>query len=180
MSISAISRRYATALVKMGAEESRVEEYGAELARVEGLFASQDLLRLVLESPTFATDKKSAILNDLTAAMSLSEGMKHFLGLLLEKDRIRYLPQISSDYRSLADELSGILRARVTAAVEPDQAQQSGIKKGLEAQTGKKIELKMEVDPELIGGLKVEIGGKVFDGSVRTQLNRIEDTLKKG
>jgi len=112
--------------------------------------------------------------------LELSEGMRAFLGLLLEKDRLQYLAQIERDYSRLADEMAGIIRAAVTASRELDAKQQQAIKAGLEQQTGKQVELSVAVDDELIGGLQVEIGGRLFDGSLKTQLKRIEDTLKKG
>ncbi|HEY7745301.1 MAG TPA: ATP synthase F1 subunit delta [Desulfuromonadales bacterium] len=180
MSSSAISRRYAKALVDLGAEQKMVERYGDELARVSSAFAAESALRLILESPTFPAEKKTAILVDLTEKLQLSGGMKSFLGLLLAKDRIQYLAQIEGNYRQLADELSGILRARIISAAELDAGQCATIRASLEKQSGKKVELKVDIEPSLIGGVQVEIGGKVFDGSVKTQLKRIEDTLKKG
>lgn len=180
MSSSAISRRYAKALVDLGAERKMVEKYGDELAGVCSAFVAQSALRLILESPTFPNEKKKAILADLSEKLGLSDGMKNFLGLLLEKDRIQYLPQIEGNYRRFADELSGTLRARVVSAAELNTSQCATIRAGLEKQSGKKVEVKIEMEPSLIGGIQVEIGGKVFDGSVKTQLKRIEDTLKKG
>jgi F-type H+-transporting ATPase subunit delta len=179
LSISAISRRYARALVELGAERKMVDQYGDELGKVNSAF-TKGPLRLLMDSPTFAPERKAGILSDLSGALGLSEGMKNFLGLLLEKDRLRYLPQIESDYRSFADELSGVLRATVAAASEISEQHRESIKASLEKQTGKRVELTTKVDPSLIGGIQVEIGGKVFDGSLKTQLKRIEDTLKKG
>jgi len=167
-------------LVDLGAEQKMVERYGDELARVSSAFAAESALRLILESPTFQAEKKTAILVDLTEKLQLSGGMKSFLGLLLAKDRIQYLAQIEGNYRQLADELSGILRARIISAAELDAGQCATIRSGLENQSGKKVELKVDIEPSLIGGVQVEIGGKVFDGSIKTQLKRIEDTLKKG
>lgn len=180
MSISAISRRYAKALVDLGDERKMVERYGEELGRFNSTLAAETSLRIMMQSPTFPPAKKEALLADLAKALDLSPGVRNFLGLLLEKDRLQYLPQIDADYRRLADELSGLLRARVVAAAELGEVQRQAIRAGLEQQTGKKIELKTQVDPSLIGGLQVEIGGRVFDGTVRTQLKRIEETLKKG
>ncbi len=180
MSISAISRRYAKALVELGAEQKMVERYGEELAAVSSLLDREELLRLILESPSFPQEKKSAILKDVIGSMKVSEGMRNFLGLLLAKDRLSHLPQIEAKYRALADERSGVLRARLSSAAELDPEQSRAIQKDLEKQTGKKVKLTVDIDPALIGGLKAEFGGKVFDGSIQTQLKRIEDTLKKG
>jgi len=180
LSISAISRRYAKALVALGAEAKMVEQFGEELTRVASVFAEEDLLRLMMESPTFPLVKKTAILNEVTDTMKLSGGIKNFLGLLLEKDRLKYLSQIEGDYRKLADEMSGVLRARLKAASKLNNEQSAAIASALEKQTGKKIDITVEVDPSLIGGLQAEIAGQLFDGSIKTQLQRIEDTLKKG
>jgi len=180
LSASALTRRYAKALVELAVEQQAVDRYGEELATVNAVLAREGLLRQLLESPTLALEKKAAMLNDLAAALELSPRMSDFLGLVLSKGRIGYLPQIEDAYRRLADELSGVLRARITAAVELDAAQQQAIGASLEKQTGKKVALNVKVDPQLIGGVQAEIGGRLFDGSVRTQLQRIEESLTKG
>lgn len=180
MSISAVSKRYARALVEIGAEQEQIELYGQELDRLKTAFTTEKYLRLLLESPTFPLQKKSAILEELVNYLQLSAAMKDFLGLLLEKDRLQYLTQIDQDFRKLADERSGVLRGTIHSAVALGNDQLGAIRQSLETQTGKKVELKVDIKPELIGGIQVEIGGKLFDGSLTTQLQRIEDTLKKG
>jgi len=180
LSASALPRRYAKALVELAVEQQAVDRYGEELATVNAVLDQETLLRQLLESPTLVMEKKAAMLSDLAAALELSTGMRDFLGLVLTKGRIDCLPQIEEFYRRLADDLSGVLRAQVTSAVELDAAQQQAIGAGLEKQTGKKVALNVKVDPRLIGGVQAEIGGRLFDGSVRTQLQRIEESLTKG
>lgn len=180
MSVTALTRRYAKALVELGVENKAVDSYGEELARVQAVFADEKLLTQFLDSPTLELDKKAAMLADVASALKLSEEMTKFLGLLLSKDRLRYLAQIEEMYRSLADELSGTLRARIVAAEALTDAQQQEIGSSLEKQTGKKVALTVNVDPALIGGVQTEIGGRLFDGSVKTQLKRIEESLTKG
>ncbi len=180
MSASALTRRYAKALVELAVEQQAVDRYGEELATISAVLDQEELLRQLLESPTLAMDRKAAMLADLTGALGLSEGMCKFLGLLLSKDRLVYLAQIEETYRRLADELSGVLRAHITAAVELDGEQQQAIGACLEKQTGKKVALSVSVDSRLLGGVRAEIGGRLFDGSVRTQLQRIEESLTKG
>lgn len=180
MSTSAIAKRYAQALVELAVEQKLVEQYGTELGRVSALLAREDNLRSLMESPTVAIESKSAIMSDLGIKLELSDGIKKFVGLLTVKDRLKYVSQIFDNYTALADEISGVVRACVTSAVKMTKAQSDSIKDGLEKQTGKKIDLKTQVDSTLLGGMKAEVGGKVFDGSIKTQLKRIEDTLKKG
>ncbi len=180
MSVSALTRRYARALVELGVEQQSVEVFGRELAGVKDLLSRETLLRQLLDSPTLALDKKAAMLADLCKAMKLSEGTTKFLGLLLSKGRIGFLAQIEENYRRQADQLSGILSARITSASQLDNAQQQAIAASLEKQTGKKVAVTVSVDAGLIGGLQTEIGGRLFDGSVKTQLKRIEESLTKG
>jgi F-type H+-transporting ATPase subunit delta len=180
LSNSTISRRYAKALVNLGAEQKTVEQFGEELAQICSVLKGEERLLLILECPTFATEKKAVILSEIYDTMKLSTGIRNFLGLLLTKNRLRYLSEIEGDYRRFADELSGVVRAQITSAAELNRNQWLEIQSGLEKQTGKKVELKVQLDPSLIGGIQAEIGGKVFDGSIKTQLKRIEDTLKKG
>ena len=178
MSVSALSRRYAKALVELGVEQKAVESFGDELAQVKDILSREELLRQLLDSPTLALEKKQAMLADLSTVLELTEGMDKFLGLLLSKGRLCYLEQIESNYRSLADELAGIMSAKITAASELDDVQKQAIATLLEKQTGKQVVVSVEVDANLIGGLQAEIGGRLFDGSVKTQLKRIEESLK--
>lgn len=180
MSNSAISMRYAKALLNIASQQEKVEQYAEELAGVTSALKSEDLLRLLLDSPTFPLEKKTAIMTDIAELLKLSEGMKNFLGLLLEKGRIIYLPQIDVHYRKFADENSGVMRAKLTSASRLTKARTEAIQKGLEKQTGKQVVLSVKTDKSLIGGLQAEMGGKLFDGSVKTQLKRIAETLAKG
>jgi len=180
LSNSAISIRYAKALLNIASEENQVTQYSEELAGVAAVLKREDLLRLLLDSPTFPLAKKSAIMHDITDVLKLSDVMCKFLDLLLKKGRITYLPQIDINYRKISEELSGVVRANIKAANKLTKKRTDEIKQGLEKQTGMQVVLSIETDKSLIGGLQVEIGGKLFDGSVKTQLTRIADTLAKG
>ena len=180
MSVSALTRRYAKALVELGVEKKAVDTYGDELTSIKTVLAQEEQLRLLLDNPTLAQAKKVAMLADLCKALELSEVMVKFLGLLLDKGRIGYLGQIEENYRRLADDLSGILSAKITSASVLSDIQQQAIAASLEKQTGKQVAVTVEIDAGLIGGLQAEIGGRLFDGSVKTQLKRIEESLTKG
>jgi len=180
LSNSAISIRYAKALLNIASEEKQVEQYAEELVGIATILKNEDLLRLLLDSPTFPLEKKTAIMHDIAELLRLSDGMRNFLDLLLEKGRIIYLPEIDMNYRRFADDLSGVVRAKIKAANNLTKKRAEEIQKSLEKQTGKKVVLSVDTDKSLIGGLQAEMGGKLFDGSVKTQLKRIADTLAKG
>lgn len=180
MSVSAIARRYAKALVQLGAEEGAVERFHAELTSVESLFAANPALGALFANPAYGIEAKREILKDVNARLAASTTIGNFLLLLLERGRLAALPQIVASFSSLADDLSGVVRPAVTTAQPLDDAQVADIKAALEKNTGKKVALTVNVDPALIGGIVTKIGNTVFDGSVKTQLTRIEDTLQKG
>ncbi|WP_029914453.1 ATP synthase F1 subunit delta [Pelobacter seleniigenes] len=180
MSDSAIAIRYAKALLNIAEEQKLIERFSDEVGQLAELLKKEDLLRLLLDSPTFPLEKKLAIMRDIGDKLQLSAGLQNFLDLLLQKGRIIYLGDIARNYRRLADDRSGVLRATIKTAHELPEPKAEAIKTGLEQQIGKKIILSIERDEALIGGILAEMGGKIFDGSVKTQLKRIADTLAKG
>ncbi len=103
MSVSAISKRYARALVEIGTEQKKVEQFADELDGFLAAFSEEKNLRLVLSSPTFPFEKRSAILTEVAKKLKLSAPIRNFLGLLLEKGRLQVLPQIVAEYRRFAD-----------------------------------------------------------------------------
>jgi F-type H+-transporting ATPase subunit delta len=112
-------------------------------------------------------------------SLALSEDMSNFMHLLNHKGRLEYIKKIQEQYRLLADQASGLVRAQVFSArpLAPDM--QTRLILALEKRTLKKVEAEFAVSPELIGGLKVQIGGMLLDGSVAEQLRRMEESLKR-
>lgn len=180
MSTNAIAKRYAKALVQIGSEAGTVDGFNAELARFSSLISDSRELSAVFANPAYGIGDKKEILSALAARVELSPMVSNLMMLLLERGRLSALPQIAECYGTFADELAGVIRPTVTSGLPLDAAQIEQVRAALAQSTGKTVELKVEVDPSLIGGVVTKIGGKVFDGSVRTQLARIQDTLQKG
>ncbi len=180
MITNAIARRYAKALVQLGAEEKSVDRFQTELASLEAVLDASAELRSVIANPAYGIEAKRGIVRELAVKLSLSTTVANFMLLLLDKNRLDQLPQIVLSYGIFADELSGVVRPTLTTPLPLDAKQVEGIKNALAQVTGRKVLLKVEHDPTLIGGVVTKIGDKVFDGSVRTQLTMIQDTLQKG
>lgn len=180
MSANAIARRYAKALVQLAAEEGAVDSFHNELARVEALFSAHSELGSLLSNPAYGIETKLETLKEVADKLSLSVTIRNFLLLLQERNRMACLQSISACYSVLADELSGVVRPVITSALPLGDEQIAAIKAALEKSTGKTVSLTVEIDPALIGGVVTKIGDKVLDGSVKTQLTRIEDILQKG
>jgi F-type H+-transporting ATPase subunit delta len=166
--------------VQLATEEGGVEKFHAELTAVNSVLADNHNFWAILVSPAYRIEAKRGMLQDLIAMMDISMTVKSFLLLILEKNRLNYLPQIVESYGMFADELSGVIRPTITSAMPLDDAQVEGIKNALAKSTGKKVVVKVEVDSTLIGGVVTKIGDKAFDGSLKTQLSKIGDILQKG
>lgn len=180
MSTNAIANRYAKALVQIGSETGAVDQFNLQLNSFSTLLSESRELASVFGNPAYGIDSKREILKELVAKLQVSPMVSNLLMLLLERGRISVLPLIAESYGAFADELSGVIRPTVSSGLPLDAAQIEEIRTALAKSTGKKVELKVAVDPSLIGGVVTKIGGKIFDGSVRTQLARIQDILQKG
>ncbi|MDA3918858.1 MAG: ATP synthase F1 subunit delta [Deltaproteobacteria bacterium] len=176
----AVSRRYAKALILIGKEDGLAEQYNEELSAVAGLFDTQEGFEKALTNPLFNKNDRKKVLEAVLAALDLSVIMKSFLTLLFDKSRIGFLREISSYYKNLADELKGVVKASIVSATELSSDAVDKIKQALSKKTGKTIVLKIDQDIDLIGGVVTKIGDLVLDGSVRTQLMNMSETLKKG
>jgi F-type H+-transporting ATPase subunit delta len=177
---NAIAKRYAKALVQLASEEGSLEASQQELAGFERIVSGTPELRAALASPACSMESKQRILNDLLAKIAPSVTVGNFLRLLLERNRLVLLPQIVVCYGVLADRLAGVVRPVLTTALPLEESEIGEIRGSLERTTGKKVVLDVVTDQSLIGGVITQIGDRVYDGSVRTQLSRIHDILQKG
>jgi F-type H+-transporting ATPase subunit delta len=174
-----LSRRYAKALFQLAREARQEEEIGRALESFLALYQSSALAR-TLESPVFSMAEKKRIFQRVAQALKLSLLAGHFLSILLERERLPYLATIVLRYRRLLDEIKGRVQARVVASAPVDQATLAQLREALKKISGKEVLLKAEIDPELLGGLLVELEGKIYDGSVRTQLDRMTERVARG
>ena len=173
-----IGRRYAKALIALGQEQDKWQEIGQGLGDFMTLFEENEILRKVLCDPIHDRTKRKAILRDVLAKMELGTICSNFLQLLVDKERIRYLPAIYSAYQRLEDTLAGRLRARLVTAQRLEDEEVAAIQKALEERFQKEIILDSSEDPEILGGVVCKVDGMVFDGSVRTQLETLKESMK--
>lgn len=172
-----LARRYAKALLEIGKEKNQVAQYQKELSAFAEAVARVSELKDCLTSPLYSAEEIKPIIGALTKKLSLSDTVKNFLFLLVDKRRAHYLPDIVESFNDLANDFFGYARASVITAAPLVAMEYDNLKKTLEAVTKKKILLDAKVDPQIIGGVIAEVGDKVFDGSIRTQLQKIGETL---
>jgi F-type H+-transporting ATPase subunit delta len=177
---NAIARRYAKALIELATEEAAVDKIQEELKSFESLLANLPESSAVFSSPAFTIEAKRALLKEILGRLPISTTAANFLLLLLDKNRLNQLPFIMACYQVFADDLSGIVRGTVISALPLADSQVNEIREALAKNLGKKVLLQVDYDPSLIGGVVTKIGDRIFDGSIKTQLDRIQDILQKG
>jgi len=175
-----IARRYAKALLLIGKENDQAEAYREELDSISELMSKEKDLEQAIGNPLYNAEGRKKVLQTIIDKMELSAVMKSFLLLLFDKGRIGFLSNINDFYHELADELKGIARASLISAAELSSDAVEKIRSALSKRTGKDIVLEVEQDPELIGGIVTRIGDLVLDGSIKTQLLNMRESLKRG
>jgi F-type H+-transporting ATPase subunit delta len=124
-------------------------------------------------------DSRKRILIQVANGLELSVLSIHFLSLLLERDRLPHLPGIVNCYRRLLNEAKGRVEAKVVSAAGLEAALVERLREQLKGISGKEVVLQQETDPSLLGGLLVELEGRVYDGSVRTQLEKMKQRIAR-
>ena len=171
-----VARRYARALLDVAAEkgDSGLRE---ELGELAALFSSSAELRTVLVHPGIPAEKKLAVVHALWRKEKPSKLLERLVALLVEKRRIELLPVIAKAYARLWNAERGIVEAEAVSAFPMEAAATHALAAAVGGALGKKIELREQVDPSLVGGLLLRMEGRVYDGSVRARLRALRERL---
>lgn len=153
-----------------------LEQAATEIGRIAALAADPSLAP-VLRSPLLAAGRRRELVQMLAREMHLSDLLKRFLSLLADQQRLGELPTIAEHFRDMLDRELGRVRMTIRTAAALDPQQQSEIVAAFAKLTAKEIIPRVAVDPELLGGVVVEVEGKVYDGTVRTHLHRLAKEL---
>jgi F-type H+-transporting ATPase subunit delta len=175
-----IARRYAKALLIIGKEDDKAESYKEELDRFSDLITREKELEQAIANPLYNVGGRKKVLQAVIDKVNISKVMSSFLLLLFDKGRFGFLSDINEFYKKLADELKGVVRASLVSATELSSETVDKIRTTLSKKTGKDIILEVEQDPSLIGGIVSRIGDLVLDGSIKTQLLNMRESLKRG
>jgi F-type H+-transporting ATPase subunit delta len=180
MRSGAAGRRYARALFALAREEGRIEEVRRELDSLGALLDGNAELSHAILRPLFPSGERRRVLRAVCERLGTSDSVRRFCSFLVDQRRIIELESIRVAYGALADEAAGRMRARVVSASPLSDAQRERLRRALAERTGRALELEVEVDDSLLGGAVATVGGLVFDGSLRTQLDQLRATLMRG
>jgi F-type H+-transporting ATPase subunit delta len=176
----AAARRYARALFQLASEEGRVEEVRGELDALSRLLKHNTELQRAVFRPLHPGAERRAALARLCERLQTGETVRRFCSFLVDQRRVVQFEAIRRAYAELADAAAGRTRARVVSASPLSEEQHDRLRRVLSARTGRQVELDTSVDPALLGGAVATVGGVVFDGSLRTQLEQLRVSLTRG
>jgi F-type H+-transporting ATPase subunit delta len=177
---SKVSKRYAKALLSLGKEDGKFQRYGDELRDFSTFFQENLDFGQAISNPVFTLEDRKKVLSVVLARSSYSQTVKNFLQLLLDKNRISAVPAIHAHYNKLTDEVANIARAEVITPMPLNQNVRERLERVLEGVTSRKVKMVTREDKTLIGGIVVKIGDLVLDGSIKTQLKGLKESLKRG
>jgi F-type H+-transporting ATPase subunit delta len=177
MVTGSLSRRYARAFVQIGEAQGSLEAMGKELAQLAHAFAVSKELGETLNNPAFPRSDRRKILIAILTKIGASPATKTFVMLLLDKERVPSLPAISREVDTMIAQRSGRVTAEVTSATPLAAGQIETLRVELEALSGKKVDIEKKEDPALLGGVVAKVGDTVYDGSLRTQLRAMRDSM---
>ncbi len=175
--ISNISKRYARAFFEIAKEEKQIELYYNELDQFASVISQNKSLKDFLANPVFEQAAKKGVVEGVIAKLKLSGMTVSFLRLLVDKKRIDILEDIVVCYCQLMDEALKKVRVNVKTAFALSDELRSLISANLEKALGKTVDMTVEQDPTLLGGVVIGVGDTLYDGSIKNQLNNMRNLL---
>lgn len=178
MKNAVLAKRYAKALFAVGKEENALDEYAASLSEFAAMVAGSPELVDALSNPLYPLDAREGIMKELVKAAGVSTIIGNFLRLLVQKRRADVLTDITEMFQVLVDQENNTCQGVVTSATEMSAGLQAKIQETLEKITGKRVTVTSQVDPSIIGGMIAKVGDLVMDGSIKTQLAVLKESIK--
>lgn len=178
-----VAKRYAKALFHViGRDPSGkdLERFGKILEDLAATFRTHTHFRHLMLNPRFDRETRLKVLESILGSLAGEQvrgPLARFVELLVRKNRFQYITEISKAFAALVDESRGVITVPIYTAKELYQQAQDEVRRGIESLTGRKVQVRWSVDPSLIGGMVIQVGETVVDGSVRGRLEAIRKKL---
>jgi F-type H+-transporting ATPase subunit delta len=173
--VSVVDRVYANALFEAARDQNKLEPVGEQLAQLVEAEGKVPELRELLRNPQLDPRARRAALEDVLAGSD--DLLRNFLLVLADKGRAGQLEEIAKEFERLVAEHEGVVHAELTTAVELSDDEAGKLLQQIEQASGRKVEASRSVDPDLIGGIVLQVGSHRLDASVRGRLDRLRRTL---
>jgi F-type H+-transporting ATPase subunit delta len=177
-SIGEAARRYAAAVFDLALDTGEVDAVEAGLSALARTIEGDATLNRALRSPLYKSEEKAAVLAQLSDKLNLPDLAKRFVGVAALNRRAGDVPAMARSFAEKAAKHRGATRvvARIARAITKEQTLdlESAVSKSL----GRTVQVDVEIDPALIGGLQLKIGSRLVDASIRTKLNTLTNLMK--
>ncbi|MFI4936166.1 MAG: F0F1 ATP synthase subunit delta [Caulobacterales bacterium] len=174
-----VGARYAQALFDLAKEQGELGAVEADLKSLKTMQAASADLRTLIGSPAFDAQAKGRGLAAIAAAAEFSATTRKFLGVLAANRRVGALSAVIAAFERLAAEDRGAVSAQVTTAMALTAAQTQSLAAALRLALGKDPEIETRVDPAILGGVKVRVGSRLYDASLKSRLDSLKFALKR-
>jgi F-type H+-transporting ATPase subunit delta len=175
---TAVARRYAQALFEL-LDQSNIEATRGTLNGLSQAMKDSVSLRHVVASPAFGVEDKIAVLTELGGRFGCPPAGKAFLGQLVKKNRVVFLPEIAEAFAKLVDQSKGTQQVTVSSATTLPQAEQDRIKTRLRDTLRRNVDITFQTEANHLAGVQIHIGSTVVDSTVRGRLRAIQSLLTK-
>ena len=173
-----LAKRYAKAIFAVGQEEGKSEAFSQTLNVLGDFLEKYPEAMDGLTNPLYPMELREKVIAHLISELQADQFMGNFLNLVVQKKRADILPEIATEFQVLVDTDQNISRGTIVSASEIPGELQAKVQSTLESITGKKVILTSEIDPFIIGGIVAKVGDLVMDGSIKTQLAGLNESIK--
>jgi F-type H+-transporting ATPase subunit delta len=171
------AKRYARARLEIGIENSNHALLHKQVHEVAKVYESSAAFRAIVTNPSVTVDERRKVVDQIAQRSGWNPMIRNFSLLLLDNDRFDHIEGIAAELDDFVDVHSGNVRAHVTTASALKDSQVATIKGAIAKLTGKNVLLETSVDPAIMGGVVTRVGSTLYDGSVRTQLDTLRESI---
>jgi len=172
------AERYASALFDLARDAKAIDATVDDLKLVRDMLASSEDFRRLVESPAFSAEDKQRGLGAVAQKAGVSDLTTRFLGVLAGNRRAHELASVIDVFDALVAAHNGVVTADVETAKALSAAQEKTLADTLKKVVGKEVQIRTDVKPEILGGLIVKVGSRMFDSSLKTKLEGLKTAMK--
>jgi F-type H+-transporting ATPase subunit delta len=174
-----VGARYARALFDLAKDEGQVAAVEGDLKALKSFSAESADLHTLIISPIFTAEDKAKGLAAIAERAEFNALTKKFLAFVAIQRRVSALPSIITSFQALSAAYRGVVSAQVTTAIALTDAQAAGLQAALRLALGKDPEIETRIDPSILGGVKVRVGSRLYDASLKSKLDSLKFALKR-
>ncbi|MBR4985013.1 MAG: ATP synthase F1 subunit delta [Proteobacteria bacterium] len=177
MSSNTTAQKYAEALFGIGKSSGKLAVFQANAEDFSKILENAKDLKTALSHPNIRRVQRKAILDGILSGCSYDPVFANFLRLVVDRGRIQYFSKIVASFAKLRDEADGRVRGVVYVAAPMNASQRERLRQKVQQSLGKEVVIEERIDPDIIGGLRLEVDGRVYDSSLQRHLERMREAM---